>query len=79
MKYVICWTEYLRDGQEPGSCIVNSVSQALDIISRIANDYGHNYTIQLFELGKEIELTEFEIELTKVVTVEKKRGFKPKD
>lgn len=66
MRYVVYWCEHLRDGEEPGARVVETLAtksqasmpaEAEAIINRIANGFaGCNHSFALFELGRQLPL-----------------------
>ncbi len=74
--YVVYYLERLRDGIEEGAKIVSSVEEGLKLIDKWANTSSmgsaHNHEFRLFELGKEIPLSEGTAEKTEVVKTVRK-------
>ena len=71
--YVVWWCEYLRDGEETGARIVDTVDEAIRLVDKIANGFaGSNCQFKLFELGKEIPLSEGTAEKTEIVKTVRK-------
>jgi len=77
MRYVVGFTEHLRDGTEYGAKIVATLDDAIHMIERIANSgpYGVSCTFQLFELGNEVPLKEETEIKPKPVEYEERRCF----
>ena len=62
-KYVVYWCESLRDGIEEGARVKSTIEGALQLITSLSNGWLGNTTFRLFELGKEIPLTQETIEI----------------
>lgn len=61
--YVVYWIEHLRDGNEEGAKIVETVDEGLSLIDKLANGFaGCNMDFKLFELGKEISIVKGAVE-----------------
>lgn len=75
--YVVYYFERLQDGHEEGAKVVGSLEEAIKIIEKWSNGFGgnnDNTIFKLFELGKEIPITEQIVE-EKQVTVTHVRKF----
>jgi hypothetical protein len=74
--YAVYFCEHMRDGEEDGAKVVETVEEALSIINRIGNGFaGSNYTFRLFKLGKEISLNREVVEEPKPVEMVKRAKF----
>lgn len=74
--YVVYFCEHMRDGQEEGAKIVDTVEEALSIVDRIGNGFaGSNHSFRLFKLGEEIPLKREVVKEPKPVEVVERAKF----